>query len=225
MVRCLVVDDEPNAHLVLNNYIRKTPDFVVEAHAYHVNEAKLLLKDMEFDLVFLDLNMPDYSGFDLIVSKDYGLPTILTTAYAEHALESYEYGVLDYLLKPFSYERFSKAIHRYTLPKLEADYATSSMVDMKIDGHIVSFPVEDILYLQSWGNYVKLFTQDKSFICTSTTSEAERRMPRNLFVRIHKSYVVNMLYVERFDIDYIILKNQTYLPVGITYRKLLSGLL
>lgn len=224
MIKCLVVDDESDAHLVLENYIRRTEDLVLEAHAYHVDEARELLKSKSFDLVFLDINMPDLTGFELLGDNDYKPVTILTTAHKKHALDAFEHGVLDYLLKPFSYERFLKAVNRFKRGLRVQEPIWPRFIEMKVDTEIVSFPVEEIIYLQSWGNYVKLFTVKESFICSSTTTEAERKLPGNLFVRIHKSYVVNINYIEKFDVDYIILTNQTYLPVGITYRKLLSGI-
>jgi len=226
MIKCLVVDDEPNAHLVLENYIRRTEGLVIEGKAYHVDEAKALLEKQEFDLVFLDINMPDLSGFELVLSNEYHLPTILTTAYREHAIDAYEHGILDYLLKPFSFERFTKAVDRYRKGNnVEEDKVQPTFIALKVAGEMVNFSIPDIVYIQSWGNYVKLFTMTESFICSSTTREIELKLRGGVFMRIHKSYVVNIKYVESFDIDYVILTNQTYLPVGITYRKLLSGII
>ena len=224
MVKCLVVDDEPHAHLVLQNFIKRTAGFEIQDHAYHVLEARELLAQKDFDLVFLDINMPDLSGFDLVVSKEYHLPTILTTAYREHALDAFDQGILDYLLKPFSFERFNQAIGRYRWHTVVEEPDAPKTITMKVDGEMRLFAVEDIIYFQSWGNYVKLFTLDDSFICSSTTREVELNLPRDIFVRIHKSYVVNVEYIANFDIDYVTLSNQIYLPVGITYRKLLSGI-
>lgn len=224
MIKCLVVDDEPNAHLVLENYIRRLDGVVIEGNAYHVEEARALLREKQFDLVFLDINMPELSGFDLVLSTEYKLPTVLTTAHPEHALVAFDYGILDYLLKPFSFERFSKAIDRFKKGRIIDNFTLVGSIAMKVAGELVSFDIKDIVYIQSWGNYIKLFTLEENFICSSTTREVEHKLPRDMFVRVHKSYVVNVKYVESFDIDYVILTNQTYLPVGITYRKLLSGI-
>lgn len=224
MIKCLIVDDEPNAHLVLENFIRRTEGYEVVDHAYHVLEAKELLSEKVFDLVFLDINMPDISGFELILSEEYKFSVILTTAHREYALEAFDYGVLDYLLKPFSFDRFTKAINRYQRVEVLNEKNYPNTIEMKVDGEILSFPLKDVIYFQSWGNYVKLFTIDGSFICSSTTKEVELKLPKHIFVRIHKSYVINIKYVDNFDIDYVTLSNQTYLPVGITYRKLLSGI-
>lgn len=224
MVKCLVVDDEPNAHLVLENFIRRADGLVISGQAYHVLDAKKLLAEKEFGLVFLDINMPDLSGFDLILSEKYNIPTILTTAHRDYALDAFDHGVVDYLLKPFSFERFTQAISRSRSVGLVENVDLPEHIEMKIDGDMISFPVEEIVYFQSWGNYVKLFTLENSFICSCTTREVEIKLPRDIFIRIHKSYVVNINYVEKFDIDYVTLSNQTYLPVGITYRKLLSGI-
>jgi len=224
MIKCLVVDDEPHAHLVLENYIRRLDGVVLAGQAYHVVEARALLREKQFDLVCLDINMPDLSGFDLVLSSEYQLPTVLTTAHPEHALTAFEYGVLDYLLKPFSFERFSKSISRFKKDRTIDKDTLASAIELKVAGEVVSFAIKDIVYIQSWGNYIKLFTVEESFICSCTTREVEHKLPRDMFIRVHKSYVVNVTYVESFDIDYVILTNQTYLPVGITYRKLLAGI-
>ena len=224
MIKCLVVDDEPNAHLVLENYIRRLEGVVIEGHAYHILEARALLKEKQFDLVFLDINMPELTGFDLVLGAEYNLPTVLTTAHPEHAIAAFDCGILDYLLKPFTFERFTKSINRYKKGRSIENPVLPSSIEMKVAGELVTFEIKDIVYIQSWGNYIKLFTLTDNYICSSTTREIEHKLPRDMFVRVHKSYVVNLSYVDNYDIDYVILSNQTYLPVGITYRKLLSGI-
>ena len=209
MVKCLVVDDEPHAHLVLQNFIKRTAGFEIQDHAYHVLEARELLAKKEFDLVFLDINMPDFSGFDLVVSNEYHLPTILTTAHREHALDAFDHGILDYLLKPFSFERFNQALGRYRRDTPEEELNAPKAITMKVDGELRSFAVADIVYFQSWGNYVKLFTLDVSVNCSSRTPMMELKLQRDIYARIQTPYIVNVTYRPNFDIDYVTLANPT----------------
>ena len=217
MVKCLLVDDEPNAHLVLLNFINRTDGLELVAQAYQLDTAKELVQKQHIDLLFLDINLAGQSGFDLISLCTEDTRIILTTAYADFALKSFEFGVIDYLLKPFSYERFLQSIDRYF--KLSGRNPVQQNVEFKVDGNFKSFNVKDIVYLQSWGNYVKLFTKDKEYLCSCTTTEVVNALPKRQFKRIHKSYVVNTDFINKQEGDFIILSNQSYLPVGITYRR------
>jgi len=223
MIRCLIVDEEPHAHLVLLNYINRTEGLRLCGQCCHIDEIEGVLEANTIDLLFLDIHLPDKSGLSILRLTDYNVKTILTTAFSDFALAAFDRGVLDYLLKPFSYERFLQGINRYR--EIFGAPTIIRTVEMKVAGKKMSFELQDVVYLQSWGNYIKLFTTTDSFICNSTTREAERTLPRDHFVRIHKSYLVNINFIEKYDVDYIILKNQSYLPVGITYRRVLLGLL
>lgn len=218
MIRCLIIDDEPNAHLVLKHYIDLDPYLEMTAQCYTVSDAARIMRNQHVDLIFLDIDLPDASGLSLLKGGKYQTHTIITTAYESYAVESYEYNVLDYLLKPFSHERFIKAIDRYknTNPKVDPSV---KVLDFKIDDEIISFEIENLVYIQSWGNYIKLFTREDNYICAMTTTKAEQYLPKEQFVRVHKSYIVNVDYIASLNTDYVVLKTNSYLPVGITYRK------
>ena len=220
-MRCLIVDDEYNAHLVLKNYIAQTEGLVLEGQCFNVFETLQKLQESKIDVIFLDMQLPDASGFS-ILRKQQDLCVILTTAYQEFALESYDYGVVDYLLKPFSYNRFLKAINKIPLSQMTDQKDQQKKVSFKVDDRMEEFAIDDIVYIQSWGNFIKLFTLERCVICSSTTSKALLELPRQFFLRIHKSYIVNLDFVEAVQLDYVILKTQTYLPIGITYRRVLS---
>jgi len=216
-MKCLIIDDEKNAHYVLKNHIEANPHLTLVGQSYNAEDALLFLEHHTVDLIFLDIQMPGQNGFALMEQLNKSYMIILTTAFSEFALQSYEFAVLDYLLKPISLARFNKALAKIGVlsPKQQAD----PIVQFKVNHELIDFICQDIMYLQSWGNYIKLFTQQEEFICSSTTSEAERKLLQTQFIRIHKSYIVNIDYIIQVDMEYVNMKNQILLPVGITYRR------
>lgn len=229
-IRCLIVDDEKNAHYVLQNYIDRHHDLVLTGQCYDALAAKNFLDSNTIDLIFLDINMPQTNGFELIKTLQSPAKIILTTAYSQFALEAYDYGVLDYLVKPIPYPRFEQAIQRYQethVYKPEPVLVEEPcFLSLKTDKGIVDFPLEEVCYLQSWGNYIKLHTLEKTHLCSSTTVEVERKLPKERFIRIHKSYIVAISEILEFQGDTVFLKSLVVsLPVGITYRRNLSEML
>jgi len=217
MKRCLIVDDEKNAHYVIKNHMNAFPQLELVGHVYNVAAAITFLKEHLVDVIFLDIQMPGADGFSLMPYLHKGQAVILTTAFSEYALKSYDYQVLDYLLKPISFERFSISVER--IMDSETKLLPAESLSFKVDNEIQEFQMEDIQYIQSWGNYIKLFTSDESFICNSTTTEALSKLPKERFIRIHKSYIVNLDYIVDYHTDYVSLKTQVLIPVGITYRR------
>lgn len=223
--KCIIVDDEPAAHYVLVNYISQNPQLELTHQCYNAIETLNILRSNSVDLMFLDIDMPEISGLELLQTLKIIPRTILTTAYSEFALESYEYGVIDYLLKPIYYPRFVKSIERFlALDPVEKQNAASGNISVKVDGIIVELPAEDIIYAQSYGNYVKIFTSDKSYLASITTNQLESLLPQDQFVRVHKSYIVAVGKIAQVERDNIILNNEK-IPVGITYRRNLSRFL
>ncbi|MGQ3013253.1 MAG: LytR/AlgR family response regulator transcription factor [Flavobacteriales bacterium] len=228
--RCLIVDDESAAHYVLTSYIERIERLELAGQCYNVLEAINFLHQNPVDLLFLDINMPELSGFDLLKTLTNPPKVIITTAYSEFALESYEYWVIDYLLKPIEFPRFLKSIDRFliTLPAdtdPEAFPAAQPDPDLpfmvKVDGEQVRIHPDELLYAQSLGNYVKLITTRQTFLATITTTELEHRLPSARFMRIHKSYIVALDKVTRSGNGFVIV-GETELPVGITYRRELA---
>lgn len=232
LISCLIIDDEKNAHYVLKNYIERHPDLVLTGQFYEALTALDFIENnpAAVNLVFLDINMPGKDGFELISQLSAAPQIILTTAYAQYALKAYDHGVLDYLVKPIPFPRFEQAVIRYqqyliSKPVIKKE-AQNLFITLKTDQGMVDFLLTDILYLQSWGNYIKLYTAGKTHLCTSTTAEVERRLPKNQFVRIHKSYIISINQIENFENDVISLKDgEENLPVGITYRRILADTL
>ena len=218
--KCIIVDDEPAAHYVLANYIRQNPQLELVFEGYNGIEAMDYLRENKVDLMFLDINMPEISGMELLKIIPNHPKTILTTAYSEFALESYDYGVIDYLLKPIYFPRFLKAIDRFfsTENVIKVEEETINSVSVKVDGYFIDIELDQLLFAQSFGNYVKLYTTKKTYLASITTSEFEKCLPEKSFMRIHKSYIVALDKIDTTEKDFVIIKNER-LPVGITYRR------
>ncbi|MEO8238124.1 MAG: LytTR family DNA-binding domain-containing protein [Flavobacterium sp.] len=222
--KCIIVDDEPAAHYVLANYIKQNPNLELVFQGYNGIEAMDYLRENRVDLMFLDINMPEISGMELLKILQVHPKTILTTAYSEFALESYDYGVIDYLLKPIYFPRFLKAIDRFFLTEntvIKEDEIVINSVSVKIDGYFVDIELDQLLYAQSFGNYVKLHTIKRTYLASITTTELEKCLPEKNFMRIHKSYIVALDKIEATEKDFVILRKEK-LPIGITYRRELT---
>ncbi|GEP50156.1 DNA-binding response regulator [Flavobacterium noncentrifugens] len=217
--KCMIVDDEPAAHYVLANYIRQNPQLELVQQCYNGIEALNYLRENDIDLMFLDIDMPEISGLELLQTLKNPPKTILTTAYSEFALESYDYGVIDYLLKPIYFPRFLKATERFLSAfAVEKSIASNLFIPIKIDSSIVDIYVRDILFAQSYGNYVKIFTPGKTWLATMTTAQLEQNLPSEHFLRVHKSYIVALDKIENSDREMITINGEK-IPVGITYRR------
>lgn len=222
--KCIIVDDEPAAHYVLANYIKQNPQLELVFQGYNGIEAMDYLRENLVDLMFLDINMPEISGMELLKILPTHPKTILTTAYSEYALESYDYGVIDYLLKPIYFPRFLKAIDRFFATdtvKARTEETIVNSVSVKVDGYFMDIELDQLLFAQSFGNYVKLHTIKRTYLASITTTEFEKCLPEKNFMRIHKSYIVALDKIEGTDKDFVIIKNEK-LPVGITYKRELS---
>ncbi|MEH6680023.1 MAG: LytTR family DNA-binding domain-containing protein [Sediminicola sp.] len=219
VLKCLIVDDEPAAHYVLTNYIGQDPSLELVFQGYNAMEALHYLQHHEVDLMFLDIDMPDMSGLELLANLRTSVKTILTTAYSEFALESYEYRVIDYLLKPIFHPRFEKAVNRLRESlDTEPGAPIATSIQVKVDSETIAIPVETILYTRSYGNYVKIVTHKKNYIATITTSELEKNLPSPFFMRAHKSFIIALQKVEKAQRDHVVIKN-TKIPIGITYKR------
>lgn len=225
--KCIIIDDEPAAHYVLANYIRQNPALELVFEGYNGIEAMEYLKENKVDLMFLDIDMPGLSGMELLEKLEKPPRTILTTAYSEFALESYEHGVLDYLLKPIYYPRFVKAIDRLfelesvnETPSEEPDVINGT-ITVKVDSDNIDIDITTILYAQSYGNYVKIITLKRNYLATITTNDLEKMLPSAHFMRSHKSYIIALDKVDEVMKDLVVIKRNP-IPIGITYRRELA---
>lgn len=223
--KCIIVDDEPAAHYVLINYIRQNPELELVHQCYNGIEVMNYLRENPVDLMFLDIDMPEITGLELLKILPSQPKTILTTAYSEFALESYDYGVIDYLLKPIYFPRFLKSIERFLATQADRKVIASNLfISIKADGSVIDLDVRKILFAQSYGNYVKIFTTGRTYLASMTTNELEASLPAEQFLRVHKSYIVAIDKIEANERDTLVVGSQR-IPVGITYRRELERLL
>jgi len=225
-IRCLVVDDEAPAHAILKNYIDQLVALEFAGSAFNAIEAMNVLHREKIDLIFLDINMPRMSGLDMLASLARPPKVILTTAYSEFALESYELGVVDYLLKPIDSPRFLKAVNKVVEPALPAvDTPTDVPMDesklffwIKTDKGHFKTAFSDLVFVQSIGNYIRLTLRNgETRLVLQTAKDLENQLPPQ-FVRIHKTYLVNLDFLSRVDGGRAFL-GEMELPIGAMFRK------
>lgn len=224
-LRCLLIDDEVAAHYVLQHYIEQVDRLELVGSCYHALEAINFLHRQPVDLLFLDINMPQMNGLQMLETLTHPPKVILTTAHSEFALESYNYNVADYLLKPIEFARFLKAVDKVvaTQPEEETQRVSvsapaSASFMIKVDGDWLRIAYDDLVYGQSWGNYVKLFTTQQVYVTALTMTELEQRLPTDQFIRIHKSYLVSLNKITRLSGNEVFMGDVS-LPVGLTYRR------
>lgn len=215
-MRCLIIDDEPAAREILEKYIKDTPELELIKSCKDALEGRLALKEQKPDLLFLDIKMPRLTGIELLKSLQEPPKVILTTAYSEYALEGFELDVIDYLLKPFSFERFLKAVDK-ALDKAEG-LNESNHITVKADGKWYRLSLQEILYAESQGDYVTVHTPDKKIMFNQTLSGFNEQLPDMSFCRVHRSYVVALSKIDYLEGNSIRIGDQT-LPVGKSYKE------
>ncbi|WP_042720714.1 LytTR family DNA-binding domain-containing protein [Flavobacterium sp. B17] len=216
-IKCIIVDDEPLAISLLENYIREIPFLELVFSNENPIEALEYIQNNEADLVFLDIQMPELTGINFMKILGDKMKYILTTAYSEYALEGYEHHIVDYLLKPISLDRFRKsavkAQERFSLGKKEQDYF---FVKSSGKQHRINFA--DILYIESIRDYVSIKTADEEFIVLDTLKSMEQQLPESSFARIHKSFIVNLHQIKNVGTKKIIINPEYEIPIGENYR-------
>lgn len=216
-IGCLIVDDEPSAQEVLKQYIADTPQLSLKGCCEDALAASEFLAKEDVDLLFLDVNMPKLSGISFLKSRSEVPPVILTTAYDDYALEGYELDVLDYLLKPFSFERFLKAVQK--LEKHSSLPAEDhSVLTIRADKKTYRIAVEDIQYVESAGDYVTIHTTERRLTTHETLKNMESKLPAEHFIRVHKSYIIALPNIEYLEGNSIKVGDQ-FIPIGTTYRE------
>jgi len=218
MITSVIIDDEPNAIELLNGYIDKLPFISCIKSFRNPIEALVYLKENPVDLIFLDINMPQLSGISFIKALEILPKIILTTAYSEYAVESYEYQVTDYLLKPISFERFLKALLKIqnTTKQLEVIGHNNTNIYVKSGQQRYKTNLQDILYLQKDGNYISYITNGKTILARQSIKEVLKELG-DRFIQIHKSTIINLDHITAFDSNSITIQN-IKLSIGQSYK-------
>ena len=228
MIRCLAVDDEPLALQQLVTYIGKVPFLELAGKASNAVEAHAVLQREAIDVMFCDINMPDLNGMDFVKSLAAPPLVVFTTAYADYAVEGFRVNAVDYLLKPFGLDEFRRAANRIqerlsnearqqTTPALHADDDT---LFVKSDYRVVRIGISQIRYVEAMSEYLRIYLdgEPKPVITLLSMKKIEERLPAH-FMRIHRSYIVNLQKVQEVNKNRVILDADTLLPIGDMYRE------
>lgn len=233
MLKCIAVDDEPLALRQLKTYIAKIPYLELAASCNNALEAQIFLASNQVDLIFVDINMPDLSGVEFVRSLIDKPMVIFTTAYSEYAVEGFKLDAVDYLLKPFGFADFSRSaakansLHELRMnqrmpgvPQTEAVPQDREYLSVKADYKVSLVKISDIVYLESEGEYVRLHLMDHTTITTLfRLKNMETALPADSFMRVHRSYIVNLKYIKGFVKGRVFLSDTEYVPIGENYRE------
>lgn len=219
-IRCLIVDDETLSQDVIESYIKEFPMIELVRKCNNAMEAVAALQEEEVHLLFLDVKMPGLSGINMLKTLPAPPSVIFTTAYPQHAVEGFELNAVDYLLKPFSFERFVQAVN-----KVRRQLPSPSYFTVKADKKIYKLNFEDITYFTSIGDYLKIFLKSGKVIITSETlKNIEENLPSALFLRIHKSYIVAVRSIQYMEGNQLVIEGAS-LPIGLKYKEQVNAML
>lgn len=225
-MKCLVVDDEPPAREILRRYIESVPMLSLEGECGNALQAISFLQQNTVDVIFLDIKMPQLKGTEFIKTVKNPPAIIFTTAYAEYALEGYELDIIDYLLKPIQFDRFIKAVNKLFAVKGERIIETKpvheetkqdNFVYFRADRKMVKVMLQDIRYVESMKDYVKIFTDNEVIITKQSLNSVEAMLPERQFVRTHRSFIVSLAKVKSYTHE-VIQVNKEEIPIGKIYR-------
>ncbi|MFN0292204.1 LytR/AlgR family response regulator transcription factor [Pedobacter helvus] len=234
ILKCIAVDDEPLALDIIADYVAKVPFLELVKRTENAIEAMQLVQEGNIDLVFLDIQMPELTGIQFLKIAGNKASYILTTAYSQYALESYDLNVSDYLLKPIAFDRFYKAVEKVrnqhqkqeaavavpTPEPISAPVSAAPIQDfifVKTEHKIQKIELDDILYIEGLKDYISIFTKNERVITLQNMKKMEETLPKGDFIRVHKSYIIAVDKIESIERSRIAIAGKT-IPVGDTYR-------
>ncbi|MET0466996.1 MAG: response regulator transcription factor [Chitinophagaceae bacterium] len=221
-VKCLLVDDEPLAIQLLSNHIAQLGSFEVVGTCSNAIEALNVLRSTKVDLLFLDIKMPKITGIDFLRSIKDPPSVIVTTAYREYAIEGYDLDLVDYLLKPITFERFFKAVERYLRDRSPGKGKTTSdeearFVNVRSDRKFQRINVDEIIYVESVKDYIVIHLISKKITAKYKIGDFELSLPSKSFLRVHRSFIVNLRRIDAFTMNEIEI-GAVVVPIGINYK-------
>ena len=233
MIRCIAIDDEPLALQQLAAYIKKTPFLELVAQCQSAIEARQFLEKDTVDAIFCDINMPDLNGMDFVKSLQAPPLIVFTTAYSEYAVEGFKVNAVDYLLKPFGMQDFQRAANRLKERAQEVSgfrfqvsgsriqgTENADTIFVKTDYRMVKVTISEIRYIEGMSEYLKIFIEGeaKPIVTLLSMKKMEEKLPEN-FMRIHRSYIVNLTKIQEINKNRIIMDAETFLPIGDMYKE------
>ncbi len=219
-MNCLIVDDDEMSRTIVRHFVEQTQILNLVGLCADGIEAVNVLRQTPIDLIFLDVEMPEMTGMELVKSLTIKPKIIIITSRADYAVEAFEYSVTDYLVKPINYARFLKAVERaQENADLLYNSSTPAQQDLyiKTDAKIVKVSLGDLLYVEALADYVILHTASARYIVHSTMKGIEKRLSENSFVRVHRSYIINTDKIDTIE-DLSVVINKKYIPIGASYK-------
>ncbi len=220
MINSIIVDDEPLARQLIESYVDQIPDIKLLGSYSTAVEAFAGIHDQTIDLIFLDIEMPGISGLTFIRSLKNPPKVIFITAYTQYAVDAFETEAVDYLVKPVTFDRFMKAVQRLGPNKNDQSAVTTienTDIFLKIDRRLVRIPLAEILYVEGFGDYLKVHTALRTHVTYMTMTKIESLLPASKFIRIHRSTIVNTQYIKYIEGNFVKL-NDLELSIGQTYK-------
>ncbi len=224
MIKCIIVEDEVLAQNVLQSHLQKVERFELIAICNNALEAREALNSQDVDLMFLDIQLPGMTGLNFLRTLMAPPLVVLNTAYAEYAVESYEFNIIDYLLKPVSFDRFCKAINKVVDSRQlikgtkDNDILHADHIFIKSNGKFFKVNFSEITYIESMKDYLKIHTREHTLVTLQTMNDMEKILTGKQFMRVHKSYIVAIAYIKSIYGNSIEVENIT-IPVGINYKE------
>ena len=215
MIKVLAIDDEPLALKQLSAYIQKIPFFELCGECGSALEAKKIMNEENIDAIFCDINMPDLNGMDFVKSLAAPPIIVFTTAYSEYAIEGYKVDAVDYLLKPFGLDEFKRAAN-----KVKKQNEDDDTIFLKTEHRVIRISISDIRYIEGMSEYLKIHldSMQKPIIVLLSMKKLEERLP-DYFMRIHRSYIINLKKIVEVNKNRVIMGEDLYLPIGDLYRE------
>ena len=224
MLKCIIIEDEVLAQDVIKSHLARIGTLELAGVYRNAPEAEAALKTGDIDIMFLDIRLPGMSGLQFLRGlKDPPL-VVLTTAYSEYALESYEFNVIDYLLKPISFERFSRAVNKildgrlFTAAAKDAYLYSDDHIFVRSNSKFFRVNFSEIIYIQGMRDYLKIYTPDYALVTHQTMNELEKTLPGRHFIRVHKSYIISLKHIRSIYGNTIELGKAT-IPIGVNYKE------
>lgn len=225
-IHCIIVDDEPVAREIVTSHVEKVPSLHLIKSCKNVVEAMEVLGKEKIDLIFLDINMPEISGLSLAKTIQNRCKVIFTTAYREYAIDGFDLHAVDYLLKPISFERFLTAVHKFfdiskgnqvQGPKVNEPFKNEYFF-VRSDRKMIKINFDEILYVESLSDYVKLHLETKTIITRETISNIEAKLPVNKFIRTHRSFIVSLKNISSYTNEYVEVANKA-ISISRSYKE------
>ncbi len=229
MLKYIIIDDEPLAHEIIEEFCGMLPHVQLEKNCYNAMEAMHYLNKNSIDFMFLDINMPKLRGLDFLKTLSNPPKTIITTAYKEHALEGFELNVVDYILKPFSFDRLVKAVNKVSDTQgtgsrvVQASNEKSTRFFVKGDKKHHQIDLNNLLYIEAYGNYTKLFLKDEMIVSHEKISYYDSILNDGDFLRVHKSFIIAIHKIKFIEGNRIIIDGHK-IPIGQTYKSQVNRL-